>query len=129
MKFHSLYFALNYILNAVLSFVLILIGLFFFVREQYLISVVVALGVLIYLLFSDIYFPSVGNIRKFIFTKKNIRKKILLRLLNLSLYIAIFFIAGLSSVYILILIDLFIGLDIIFLVIKRRTFLFYLFDV
>lgn len=120
---------INYILNAVLSFVLILIGLFFFVREQYLISVVVALGVLIYLLFSDIYFPSVGNIRKFIFTKKNIRKKILLRLLNLSLYIAIFFIAGLSSVYILILIDLFIGLDIIFLVIKRRTFLFYLFDV
>lgn len=66
---------INYILNAVLSFVLILIGLFFFVREQYLISVVVALGVLIYLLFSDIYFPSVGNIRKFIFTKKNIRKK------------------------------------------------------
>lgn len=120
---------INYILNAVLSFVLILIGLFFFVREQYLISVVVALGVLIYLLFSDIYFPSVGNIRKFIFTKKNIRKKNLLRLLNLSLYTAIFFIAGLLSVYILILIDLFIGLDIIFLVIKRRTFLFYLFDV
>ncbi len=120
---------INYILNAFLSFASILIAVFFFTRKQYLISIIVVLCLVIYLVFSDIYFPSIGNIKKFVFTKKNIKKKILLKLLYILLYIIIVFMAGHFTPYILVLVNFIVILDIIFLIIKKKRFLFFLFDI
>lgn len=120
---------INYILNALLSFASILIAVFFFTRKQYLISIIVVLCLVIYLVFSDIYFPSIGNIKKFVFTKKNIKKKILLKLLYILLYIIIVFMAGHFTPYILVLVNFIVILDIIFLIIKKKRFLFFLFGI
>ena len=51
------------------------------------------------------------------------------KIFYLSLCIAIVFLAVHISAYILLLFNLIVGLDIIFLVIKKKRFLFYLFSV
>lgn len=119
----------NYILNVFLSFILLFVAVFFFTAEHCLIAVMIVLALLAYLLLCDVYFPSVGNIKNFAFTKKDIGKKILLKALYLALYIAIIFLAGHISAYILLLFNLLVGLDIIFLLIKKKRFFFYLFGV
>ena len=106
----------NYIIDIFLAFIILFISLFFFIRGWYLVSVILFVCLLLYLIFSDIYFPSLGNINRFVFTAKKLRKKILLKILYLALYI-------------LILLNLIIGLDVIFLVIKKKRFFFYLFNV
>ena len=119
----------NYILNVFLSFVLLLVAVFFFRAEHYLVALVILLALLVYFLLSDIYFPSIGNIKSFIFTEKDIRKKFLLKILYLFLYVAIVFLAVHISAYILLLFNLIVGLDIICLLIKKKRFFFYLFSV
>lgn len=119
----------NYILNVFLSFVLLLVAIFFFTAEHCLFAVMILLALLAYLLLCDIYFPSMGNIKSFVFTEKDIRKKFLLKMLYLFLYVAIVFLAVHISAYILLLFNLLVGLDIIFLLIKKKRFFFYLFDV
>ena len=119
----------NYILNVFLSFVLLFVAIFFFTAELYLIAVMIVLALLVYLLLCDIYFPSIGNIKNFAFTEKDIRKKLLAKIFYLSLYIAIVFLAGHISAYILLLFNLLVGLDIICLLIKKKRFFFYLFRV
>ena len=119
----------NYILNVFLSFILLFVAIFFFWAEHYLIAVMIVLALLVYLLLCDIYFPSVGNIKNFAFTKKDIRKKLLAKIFYLSLCIAIVFLAGHISAYILLLFNLLVGLDIICLLIKKKRFFFYLFSV
>ena len=119
----------NYILNVFLSFLLLLVAIFFFTAEHCLIAVMIVLALLAYLLLCDIYFPSIGNIKNFAFTEKDIRKKLLAKIFYLSLYIAIVFLAVHISIYILLLINLIVGLDIIFLLVKKKRFLFYLFGV
>ena len=117
----------SYILNAFLYFILLSIAIA--LVEYYLIAAIIVLALLVYFLLSDIYFPSIGNIKSFVFTEKDIRKKFLLKMLYLFLYVAIVFLAVHISVYILLLFNLIVGLDIIFLVIKKKRFLFYLFSV
>ena len=119
----------NYILNVFLSFILLFVAILFFTAEQCLIAVMILLALLAYLLLSDVYFPSVGNIKNFAFTEKDIRKKLLAKIFYLSLYIAIVFLAVHISAYILLLFNLLVGLDIIFLLIKKKRFFFYLFSV
>lgn len=65
----------NYILNVFLSFVLLFVAIFFFTAEHYFVALVILLALLVYLLLCDIYFPSIGNIKNFAFTEKDIRKK------------------------------------------------------
>lgn len=120
---------INYILNAFLILVSIIIAVFFFTMEQYLVSILIILCMVIYLMFCDIFFPSIGNIKKFVFAKKDLKKKILVNLLYLLLYIIIIFMAGYFSAYFLLLINLIILLDIIFLIVKKKKILFFLFDV
>lgn len=117
----------SYILNAFLYFILLSIAIA--LVEYYLIAAIIVLALLVYFLLSDIYFPSIGNIKSFVFTEKDIRKKFLLKMLYLFLYVAIVFLAVHISVYILLLINLIVGLDIIFLLVKKKRFLFYLFGV
>ena len=117
----------SYILNAFLYFILLSIAIA--LVEYYLIAVILLLALLVYFLLSDICFPSIGNIKSFVFTEKDIRKKFLLKMLYLFLYVAIVFLAVHISVYILLLFNLIVGLDIIFLVIKKKRFFFYLFGV
>lgn len=119
----------NYILNVFLSFVLLLVAVFFFTAEHCLVALVILLALLVYLLLSDVYFPSIGNIKNFAFTEKDIRKKFLLKMLYLFLYVAIVFLAVHISAYILLLFNLLVGLDIICLLIKKKRFFFYLFSV
>lgn len=119
----------NYILNVFLSFILLFVAIFFFTAEHCLIAAIIVLALLVYFLLSDIYFPSIGNIKSFVFTEKDIRKKFLLKMLYLFLYVAIVFLSVHISVYILLLINLIVGLDIIFLLVKKKRFLFYLFGV
>lgn len=119
----------NYILNVFLSFILLLVAVFFFTAEHCLIAVMILLALLVYFLLSDIYFPSIGNIKSFVFTEKDIRKKFLLKMLYLFLYVAIVFLAVHISAYILLLFNLLVGLDIICLLIKKKRFFFYLFSV
>lgn len=119
----------NYILNVFLSFILLFVAIFFFTAEHCLIAVMIVLALLVYLLLCDVYFPSVGNIKNFVFTEKDIRKKFLLKMLYLFLYVAIVFLAVHISVYILLLFNLLVGLDIICLLIKKKRFFFYLFGV
>ncbi|GEM_PF-1785981 len=119
----------NYILNVFLSFVLLFVAIFFFTAEHYFVALVILLALLVYLLLCDIYFPSIGNIKNFAFTEKDIRKKLLTKIFYLSLYIAIVFLAGHISAYILLLFNLLVGLDIICLLIKKKRFFFYLFSV
>ncbi len=117
----------SYILNAFLYFILLSIAIA--LVEYYLIAAIIVLALLVYLLLSDIYFPSIGNIKSFVFTEKDIRKKFLLKMLYLFLYVVIVFLAVHISIYILLLINLIVGLDIIFLLVKKKRFLFYLFGV
>ena len=119
----------SYILNAFLYFILLVIAASFFLVKDYLIAVMIMLALLAYLLLCDIYFPSIGNIKNFVFTEKDIRKKFLLKMLYLFLYVAIVFLAVHISVYILLLFNLLVGLDIICLLIKKKRFFFYLFGV
>ncbi|MCR5317638.1 MAG: hypothetical protein K6E22_05355 [Treponema sp.] len=119
----------NYILNAFIFFILLLVAAFLFTAEHYLIALMILLALFVYLLFSDIFFASIGNIKNFAFTEKDTGKKILLKALYLALYIAIIFLALHVSHYILLLINLVVALDIIFLLIKKKRFLFYLFNV
>ena len=119
----------NYIIDIFLASIILFISLFFFIRGWYLVSVILFVCLLLYLIFSDIYFPSLGNINRFVFTAKKLRKKILLKILYLALYILIFCSAGYLTPYILILLNLSSGLDVIFLVIKKKRFFFYLFNV
>ena len=119
----------NYILNAFIFFILLLVAVFFFTAEHCLIAVMMVLALLVYFLLSDIYFPSIGNIKNFAFTEKDIRKKLLAKIFYLSLCLAIVFLAGHISAYILLLFNLLVGLDIIFLLIKKKRFFFYLFGV
>ncbi|MBP5575986.1 MAG: hypothetical protein J6X67_04390 [Treponema sp.] len=119
----------NYILNAFIFFILLLVAGFLFTAEHYLVALVILLALFVYLLLCDIYFPSVGNIKNFAFAKKDTGKKILLKALYLALYIAIIFLALHVSHYILLLVNLVVALDIIFLIIKKKRFLFYLFNV
>ena len=119
----------SYILNAFLYFILLSIAIACFLVEYYLIAAIIVLALLVYFLLSDVYFPSIGNIKSFVFTEKDIRKKLLLKMLYLFLYVAIVFLAVHISVYILLLINLIVGLDIIFLLVKKKRFLFYLFGV
>ena len=120
---------INYILNAFLIFISILMAAFFFTEKLYLVSVLIIFCLVIYLIFSDVYFPSIGNIRKFVFTKKDVKKKLLVKLLYLLLYIAIIFMAGYFSPYFLLLVNLIVCLDIIFLIAKKKKFFSFLFDV
>ena len=117
----------SYILNAFLYFILLSIAIA--LVEYYLIAAIIVLALLVYFLLSDIYFPSIGNIKSFVFTEKDIRKKFLLKMLYLFLYVAIVFLAVHISVYILLLFNLLVGLDIICLLIKKKRFFFYLFGV
>ena len=117
----------NYILNVFLYFILLSIAIA--LVEYYLITAIIVLALLVYFLLSDIYFPSIGNIKSFIFTEKDIRKKFLLKILYLFLYVAIVFLAVHISAYILLLFNLIVGLDIICLLIKKKRFFFYLFGV
>ena len=117
----------NYILNVFLYFILLSIAIA--LVEYYLIAAIIVLALLVYFLLSDIYFPSIGNIKSFVFTEKDIRKKLLAKIFYLSLYIAIVFLAVHISAYILLLFNLLVGLDIIFLLIKKKRFFFYLFSV
>ena len=119
----------NYILNVFLSFILLFVAILFFTAEQCLIAVMILLALLAYLLLSDVYFPSVGNIKNFAFTEKDIRKKLLAKIFYLSLCLAIVFLAVHISAYILLLFNLLVGLDIICLLIKKKRFFFYLFGV
>ena len=120
---------INYILNAFLIFLSILMVAFFFTEKLYLVSVLIILCLVIYLIFSDVYFPSIGNIRKFVFTKKDVKKKLLVNLLYLLLYIVIIFMAGYFSPYFLVLVNLIVCLDIIFLIAKKKKFFSFLFYV
>ena len=119
----------SYILNAFLYFILLVIAASFFLVKDYLIAVILLLALLVYFLLSDICFPSIGNIKNFAFTEKDIRKKLLAKIFYLSLYIAIVFLAVHISAYILLLFNLLVGLDIICLLIKKKRFFFYLFGV
>lgn len=67
---------INYILNAFLIFISILMAAFFFTEKLYLVSVLIILCLVIYLIFSDVYFPGIGNIKKFVFTQKDVKKKL-----------------------------------------------------
>lgn len=119
----------NYIINIFFVFILLFIISILFIRERYIFAIIIFLCLVIYLLFSDVFFPSLVNINRFVFTKINLRKKILLKLLYIVLYLIIFFAAGYITAYILILLNLIIALDIIFLLIKNKRFFFHLFDV
>lgn len=119
----------SYILNAFLYFILLVIAASFFLVKDYLIAVILLLALLVYFLLSDICFPSIGNIKSFVFTEKDIRKKLLAKIFYLSLCIAIVFLAVHISAYILLLFNLLVGLDIICLLIKKKRFFFYLFGV
>ena len=119
----------SYILNAFIFFILLLVAGFLFTAKHYLVALVILLALFVYLLLCDICFPSVGNIKNFAFTEKDTGKKILLKALYLALYIAIIFLALHVSHYILLLVNLVVALDLIFLIIKKKRFLFYLFNV
>lgn len=120
---------INYILNVFLLFISILTAAFFFMEKLYLVSVLIILCLVIYLIFSDIYFPGIGNIKKFVFTQKDVKKKVIVNLLYLLLYIAIIFMAGYFSPYFLLLVNLIVCLDIIFLIAKKKKFFSFLFNV
>lgn len=117
---------INYILNVFLIFISILTAAFFYTEKLYLVSVLIILCLVIYLIFSDVYFPGIGNIKKFVFTQKDVKKKVIVNLLYLLLYIAIIFMAGYFSPYFLLLVNLIVCLDIIFFNSKEEKVFFLL---
>lgn len=120
---------INYILNAFLIFISILIAAFFFTGKLYLVSVLIILCLVIYIVFSDVYFPGIGNIKKFVFSQNDVKKKVLVNLLYLVLYITIFFMAGYFSPYFLLFVNMIVGFDIFFLIVKKKKFFYFLFNV